>query len=173
MDYMILELIQKIRTPFLDNFFVFFTRIGNAAEIWLLVILILFINKKTRKLAYFALAALALELALVELVIKPLIQRPRPFIGYDQIELLISAPNSYSFPSGHAASSFAIVAFLYLNNIKYKNILLFMAFLMAFSRLYLFVHFPSDVLVGIIVGTLIAYLVNKLMIKSNNKITNN
>lgn len=163
MELQILQNIQALLSnDFLDQFFVTYSRLGNTGEIWIAIIILLLFFKKTRKLAILMAISLAIEFVLNDLVLKPLIARPRPFEVYE-VALILEAPTSYAFPSGHSASAFAVVMVAYFRNHEFKVPLIIMAAIMAFSRLYLFVHWPTDVLAGILFGTLIAYLVVKLV----------
>lgn len=157
MDMAILQWIQTWATPFLNQFFAIYTRLGDHAELWIAIALVLMINKKTRKIGYFALLALLLELILVSGILKPIVMRVRPF-EVANFDILIPVPRGSSFPSGHAASAFAMAGtfFLFIKD-KKRWIFLGLAALMAFSRLYVFVHYPSDVLVGSLLGFGIAY----------------
>lgn len=136
------------------------TTMGSGGILWILMCLILMIPKTTRKIGMTAALALAVTAILNNLILKNIMARPRPFT-YADIELLIAAPRSYSFPSGHAASSFAAATAVFLGNRKFGVIALILAALVAFSRLYFFVHFPSDVAVGSLEGIFIAILVSK------------
>ncbi|CAH2760749.1 phosphatase PAP2 family protein [Erysipelothrix amsterdamensis] len=144
----------------LDRFFALFTSLGDHGEIWFIILLILFVMKKTRKVAILGLLAISIEVVLISGIIKPIVMRPRPFYA-NPVDLIIPVPRGSSFPSGHAASSFAVAMVLYFNNIKHKPIYISLAILMAFSRLYAYVHYPSDVLVGTVLGIFIAYEVTK------------
>lgn len=161
----ILEWIQVLRNPILDVFFSIYTRLGDTGEIWFLVMIVTAFNKKTRYMSLLALCAILIEVVSVEGILKPIFMRQRPFEVH-QIDLLIGHPHGSSFPSGHSASSFAVAGIYFFKNFKYKWVLMFMAALMAFSRLYHFVHYPSDVLVGSIIGMLIAYII----VKVSNKV---
>lgn len=158
MDIRIIFWIQSLRNPFLDFFFKHYTALGDHAEIWFAIIFVLACFKRTRRAAYIALIALALEGILVSLIMKPIIMRPRPFITFPEVELLIPTPRGSSFPSGHAASSIAVAFVLYFNKVKFRKVIMVLALLMAFSRVYLFVHYPSDVLFGFFTGVGIAML---------------
>ena len=158
MEITILQWFENIRNPMLNGFFSFYTALGNHGEIWFLIILVMAINKKTRPLALCALIALACEFILIDGVLKQLFMRPRPFRVYP-FELLIKAPSGFSFPSGHAGSSFAVATVVVFFKFKQRWLILAMAFLMAISRLYHCVHYPSDVLVGALIGTAIGGLV--------------
>ncbi|MGL5354116.1 MAG: phosphatase PAP2 family protein, partial [Clostridium sp.] len=116
------------------------------------------ISRKYRKVGFMVLGALALGLILGEGILKNIIQRDRPFINMDGIDNIIKAPTSYSFPSGHTTASFAAAGVLAMN-FRNKSFYIFtVAILIAFSRLYLGVHFPTDIISGIILGLMCAYI---------------
>lgn len=114
--------------------------------------MILISIKKYRKEGIVLLSALVLATILGEGFLKHLIKRPRPFLEVQSIKLLISKPSSYSFPSGHTTSSFAAAGVLGYYFKRYKVYFYTLAILISFSRLYLFVHYPSDVIAGTILG---------------------
>lgn len=163
MELKFLDLIQQIRSPILDTFFKYFTTIGNHAELWFIIIIVLSLLKKYRRAAKYSLLALLTEVFLVEGILKHLFQRTRPFYHNTLVQLIIEVPSGYSFPSGHTASSFAIAMFLYLNDVPFKKLILGLAYLMGFSRLYVYVHYPSDVIVGALIGIGVAYFVKYVM----------
>lgn len=160
MEIRFLKWLQTIRTPFLDSFFKIYTKLGDHGELWFLLILFFIFIKKDRKTGILAAFSLAIEIVLISLVLKPIFSRPRPFLK-EAIDLLIKIPHGSSFPSGHSASSFAVAGFLFFEKVRFRWLYIFLATLMAFSRLYLFVHYPSDVLVGSFIGLFIAYGVFK------------
>lgn len=174
LDFYILDLIQNLRCPFLDFLIPRVTALGNGGMIWILTSLIMCINKKYRKTGITVLAALLAGFIICNIIIKPLAARPRPCWIDTSVPILINVPSDYSFPSGHTLSSF-IAAFVLLfsgNRFGYAAVVL--AALIAFSRLYLYVHFPSDVLGGIFLAALISYVVlgvsnKRFRIRKNNK----
>lgn len=174
LDFYILDLIQNLKCPFLDFIIPRVTALGNGGMIWILTSLIMCINKKYRKTGITVLAALLAGFIICNIIIKPLAARPRPCWIDTSVPILINVPSDYSFPSGHTLSSF-IAAFVLLfsgNRFGYAAVVL--AALIAFSRLYLYVHFPSDVLGGIFLAALISYVVlgisnKKFRIRKNNK----
>lgn len=164
LDINILYLIREyLSNPILDEVMIYITTLGDKGFIWILIGLLLLVQKKYRKVGFILLMALLITTIMGEGILKNIIQRPRVFITYPDIQILIKAPSSYSFPSGHTASSFAAAVVLgyYLKNWKFTFYTL--ASLIAFSRLYLFVHYPSDVLVGIALGVTCALLTIKLL----------
>lgn len=174
LDFYILDLIQNLRCPFLDFLIPRVTALGNGGMIWILMSLIMCINKKYRKTGITVLAALLTGFIICNIIIKPLAARPRPCWIDTSVPILIDVPSDYSFPSGHTLSSF-IAAFVLLfsgNRFGYAAVVL--AAFIAFSRLYLYVHFPSDVLGGIFLAALISYVVlgvsnKKFRIRKDNK----
>ena len=110
------------------------------------------------------LLALLFSLLIGNLTLKPLVQRPRPSWRHPEVALLIRNPLDYSFPSGHAMSSFAAAVSVFLWNRKWGCVLLAFATVMAATRLYFFVHYPTDVLAGMLIGIvlgILAYIVAK------------
>ena len=166
-DFNILYAIQNIRNPFLDKFFVTITSIpGNYGQMWVVLGILLLVFKKTRKCGITVILSYLMVYGLGQYVLKDLIARPRPCHIDQTIELLISRPSSYSCPSTHSGWAFAGAVSIFLYNKKFGIPVLLFSILIAFSRLYLFVHFPSDVLFGILLGILFAmifkYIINKV-----------
>lgn len=170
-DIWILEFIQThMHNPFLDRVIPLITKLGNIGFIWITISVIFILSKKYRRVGIFAIYSLLIAAILGEGLIKNIIARPRPFIEILNINLLIQKPTSYSFPSGHTASSFAAVI-AYVKMIDNKRIvipLVLLACLMAFSRLYLIVHYPTDILGGILLGLLSTKLAYVFFIKRRN-----
>ena len=155
MEFQILDALQKIHTPIIDILMCGITRLGDAGMIWILLCIVLLLMPKTRKSGMVLLAALLADLLICNVILKPTIQRIRPFDVITDIELLVKRPLDYSFPSGHTAASFTSVMALYLAGEKKLWIsALVLAVLIAFSRLYLYVHYPTDVLGGMIIGVI-------------------
>ena len=120
---------------------------------------ILLIFPKLRKSGVIILAALVVDLILCNGILKNLVGRTRPFDVNTSVSILINKPRDFSFPSGHTAVSFAAVAALFFSGEKKLwKISLVAAVLIAFSRLYLYVHYPTDILGGIVVGILAGYI---------------
>ncbi|MCF0147579.1 MAG: phosphatase PAP2 family protein, partial [Clostridium sp.] len=151
LDISILNFIRNnFSNLFMDKLMVVITSLGDRGLIWIAMALILLAIKKYRKIGIILLIALLITSLIGEGIIKNIVQRPRAFLSYPDIRLLINPPESFSFPSGHTASSFA-AAFVLSHYFKKWNFLFyFLAILIAFSRLYLFVHYPSDIIFGII-----------------------
>ena len=157
-DNAILDFLQELHNGFLDSVMIFFTRLGDGGFIWILLALILLCFKKTRHCGLVMGGAMLLGLIFANGLIKNLVNRPRPCDLNDLIALLIPRPNESSFPSGHTTSSFAAAAVIFHFSRKWSIAAYFTACMIAFSRMYLYVHFPTDVLAGMLLGTFFALI---------------
>ncbi len=176
-DLKLLDALQSISTPILDVFFKFVTHLGDEGFIWIITALIMLCFKKTRKCGIMVAMALIIGLIIGNIGLKNIFARPRPFtVNPDMLpNLLISPPSSYSFPSGHTMSSIECAVAIYLCNKKWGIPALVLACLIAFSRCYLYVHYPTDVIAGAAIGVSIGFLVNfiyKRFIEGKVKIKN-
>ena len=157
-DFAALDLIQNnLRCGFADGLMKFFTMLGNGGMIWIVLGLVLCCFKKYRACGVAVIVGLLLGLVISTLGIKNIVCRPRPFVQNPGVSLIIPPPSGYSFPSGHALSSFTAAFLLLMYRVKYIDIAaLILACLIAFSRMYLYVHFPTDILGGIAAAAVIA-----------------
>ena len=141
----------------------FITSLGDKGMIWIAITLVLLLFKKTRKAGILTAIAIVISFGINNLLLKDLVARVRPYETFDQVHRLIAKPHDFSFPSGHSACSFVAAVSIALSTSKKLGIpALILATLIAFSRLYLGVHYPSDVICGALSGTLIAYIVYKV-----------
>lgn len=154
-DSIITFIHDNLHTLILDKIMIFITSLGNSGIIWIAITFLFLLFRQTRKLGVLLALSLLLELFLCDGVLKNIFARPRPFTRFD-VDLLISPPHSYSFPSGHTASSFTAAFVIYLYEKKLGIYAIILASFIGFSRIYLFCHYPSDVLGGIILAALIA-----------------
>ena len=155
-DFSILDFIQEhIRNAFLDPVMAVLGYLGEAGAVWIILGIVLLFFRKTRPAGVCILAAMALGYLIGDIGIKHLVARPRPFLVNTDVDLYINAPTSHSFPSGHSTASFAAVTSLF-GMLKEKRWIAYsalgLAILIVFSRLYNYVHYPSDVLCGMILG---------------------
>lgn len=175
----ILMFIQEyIRCPLLTDFFVFITRLGDSGIIWIFATIILLCIPKTRSVGIMSAMALTLSLIINNGVIKNLVCRTRPYDAVSDLKLIIERQHDYSFPSGHTASSFVSATVFFRNLPKYIGIpALVLACLIAISRLYVGVHYPSDVIAGVVSGIFLAviaeFIYKHISIKSKNTKSNN
>ena len=158
-DQNILLFIQEnLRNEVLTPFIIAITKAGNKGLIWIFLLVILLIRKDTRQWGKIALLSFIVCVCCGELI-KYAVMRPRPFITIAELTPLVKPPHSFSFPSVHTVSSFAVACIpLWAGKKRWALPLLILAFLMAFSRLYVGVHYPSDVLGGFILATCGSYL---------------
>lgn len=164
MDIAILDAIQThLRSPFLDTVMLLITYVGDLALVWLIAAAVLVATPKHRRYGVAVLVAVAATAALGMFVLKPLFGRPRPFVTYEFFGLLIPPPSGDSFPSNHAMVSFAAAAVLCCVPGKGKGVValkvtaVVVACLIAFSRLYLYVHYPTDILAGALIGIAVGF----------------
>ncbi|MBR5381418.1 MAG: phosphatase PAP2 family protein [Oscillospiraceae bacterium] len=156
LDTAVLLFIQEhIRCGALDFIMLFFTRLGDKGAVWLLSGVILFASRQYRKRGFDIIAVVFICGCCSELL-KPVFMRPRPFAVMEQMAVLVAAPTTWSFPSGHACAAFA-AALAYAKGVKKLAAPAYaLAVLISFSRLYVGVHYPSDVLAGAVLGTVLA-----------------
>ena len=162
----ILNGIQDIfKCGFCDKLFTAITHLGDAGLFWIIIAIVLLFFKKTRKTGICMGIALLLGVFFGNLILKNLIARERPYTYADAqvtaegVKALISLPHDYAFPSGHTLHAFTAATMVFLHNRKAGAWLLVLAGLIAFSRMYLFVHFPTDILAGLVLGIGVAVLV--------------
>lgn len=149
----VLDALQNIHTPWLDKIMVAITSLGNAGILWIVLAAVLLIIPKTRKAGLCMAIALILDLLITNCLLKNLVARTRPYDVANFTDLIVKKPTDYSFPSGHTAASFTAVTALFMRKEKLLgSIACVVAVLIAFSRMYLYVHFPTDILGGIVVG---------------------
>ena len=164
MEIHILDMILNLRTPIGEVVVPLITSLGDAGIIWIILTVLLLIIPKTRKTGVIMMAALLEDVLLCNVLIKNLVARTRPFDVNTAVQLLVAKPRDYSFPSGHTAASFASVTALYLaGEKKMWKAALVLAVLIALSRLYLYVHYPTDIIGGVIFGSLSGYLGYKIV----------
>lgn len=167
LDWTILDLTQKFcRCDFLDFIMPKITMLGNSGLIWIFAAVLLICVKKYRRFGFILLIGLAVGFIIGNGCLKPLIARERPCFLNPNINLLISAPTDYSFPSGHTLSSVIATVTLIKTDKRFGFAAALLCSMIAFSRLYLYVHFPSDILGGIFIGVAIGKIVIAVFEKS-------
>lgn len=163
LEFSVLYALQAIHTPWLDQLMRLITSLGNVGWIWVAIGVGLLLFRRTRRMGTAVLLALLAGYLVGNLFLKPIVARARPCWLEPDVALLISVPGDYSFPSGHSLTAFAAAMSIWYQNRSWGLAALTLAALIAFSRLYLFVHFPSDVLCGILLGLLAAWSVHRGM----------
>lgn len=164
-EFGILYFLQALHTPWLDKCMKAISGLGDKGFIWILAGVVLLGFKRTRPMGLCVLLSLAAGLLFGNVIIKNLAARSRPCWIDGSVLLLIENPADYSFPSGHTLAAFESAVSVWLYNRKWGFGVLVLAVLMGFSRMYLFVHFPTDVLAGMTLGAVIAWAVHWLVEK--------
>ncbi len=148
---------ENIACSFLDKVMPIITSLADAGIFWIVIAVVMLCFKKTRKTGLTVGIALIFGLAIGNGMLKPLIGRVRPY-DVKGIEPIIEKLHDGSFPSGHTLASFEAAGALMLRDKRFGIPALILAVVIAFSRLYLYVHYPTDVLGGIVLGLLFAFL---------------
>lgn len=156
LDHSILLFIQEyLRFDFLTPIMKISSMLGNIGAIWILSGILLVLFKKTRMIGVIMLSSLTLCFLINNVCIKNIVARARPFDTYSDLIPLIKKPTDYSFASGHTTAAFASSGILARFLRKPLAVLtIVFSFLIAYSRLYLGVHYPTDVICGFIIGVL-------------------
>ena len=156
---------------FLDAVMPIITLLGDAGIFWIAVAVVMILIPKTRKAGLSMGVALLIGLLVCNVALKPLVARIRPYDYQLQhfgktIQLLVATPHDFSFPSGHTIASFEAAVALSIHHKKLGAAAMVLAVLIAFSRMYLYVHYPTDVLASVVLGTAIAFLAAFLVKKA-------
>ena len=158
LDGQLLLAIQALRVSWLDPLLCVYTKLGDGGILWIALSLAMLLWRPTRKAGALALCAMALGLLVTNITIKPLVERARPWLVLP-ITPLVTENDPNSFPSGHTCAAFA-AGMSWVRTLPWKGgriAAVVMAVCMGLSRLYVGVHFPTDVLVGALIGSLCAW----------------
>ncbi len=160
-DFKILDAIQQIRFPILDKLMVFITHLGDEGYLWIAIAVIMLFFRKTRKCGIMLGMVLIAGLIVGNLGLKNIIGRERPYVQNPEMldKLLIAPLSSYSCPSGHTMSSVECATVIFMFDKRYGIPAVIIAALIGFSRMYLYVHFLTDVLLGALIGVALGMLV--------------
>ncbi len=169
----ILLWIQENLRGALDGFWVFITHLGDGGYLWIAIGIALLIFKKTRPVGITVLLSLAINACMTNLTLKDFFGRIRPFNVNPEIVTLIKHPSSFSFPSGHTSGSFSAALVLFHMLPKKLGVpAVVLATMIAFSRMYVGVHYPTDILGGIVVAIIastVAILITKKVMETWQK----
>lgn len=164
MELRFLHFLQSLHQPFLDAIMLLFSKLGDAGFIWIVLTVLFLCIPRYRKCGCMMTVALVLEATLCNGILKNLIARQRPCWIDSSVTMLVKVPKDFSFPSGHTSATFAtVIPMLYMHR-KEGIAALVVAIFVAFSRMYLFVHFPTDILGGMLLG-IAAGIVSIMMIQ--------
>lgn len=153
----VLEWFGSLHGSVLDPVMVGITYSATSGLIWFVLGFLMTRSRRWRRCGVSVIVAVAVAYILVDVIIKPLVCRERPFDAAD-LDLLISAPDTWSFPSGHTASAFAGATAILIHSRRWGCLALVYAVLVGISRLYLCVHWPTDVIAGAVIGIAVAFL---------------
>lgn len=170
---MLLWIQNHLRNDFTDPIVKFITHLGDHGYLWIALLLVLLCIPKTRKAAFLGAATLLMTYIITNLCLKPLIARTRPYEVIEGLTRIIEAQSDRSFPSGHTANSMAVGVILWEISQKWENLVdkklyfpkaagwfvLILSVLIGLSRLYVGVHYPTDVLAGAVIAVLDAAIV--------------
>lgn len=161
-----------LHTSFLDYILSVVTSLGDGKFIWIALAYLLLWSKKTRKYGVLLCISLILSAYLGDGILKPLFRRNRPFMDYPTITLLLRKPGGYSFPSGHTMGAFTSATIIYHYKRQYGILFYIFAFVMGYSRVYFFFHYPFDVFVGGILGIAVSLFTIKFFsyIEQNERV---
>lgn len=164
-DKKILDYINDhFKSKFLDKIMPFITVFGDMGFIWVVLAILLMTKEKYREMGIMIMITLFFTTFIGEIIIKNIFKRKRPFNNLTEQSLLIKKPLTYSFPSGHTASSFAVAGVFMSYDSKLSLYITILASLITFSRLYLNVHYPSDVFFGGILGVTCSFLIRCILL---------
>lgn len=164
LDGNLLLFIQEyLRTDAMTPFWKFITFLGDVGWFWIVLSVLLLIPKRTRRLGVTCLVSLVIGTLITNVALKNIVARIRPYEVVPGLQLLIEKQPDFSFPSGHSCASFAVAMVIWKLSPKVWGVLaLVLASLIAFSRLYVGVHYPSDVVAGILIGIFSSWLAVKI-----------
>lgn len=161
---------ENLANPVLDAVMPIITKFGDGGIFWIALAVIFIIFKRTRKMGLCMGLSLLIGFLTGNVILKNVVARIRPYDLNPEIELLVKHLSDYSFPSGHTLASFDAATAIFINNKKLGIPALVLAFLIAISRIYLYVHYPTDVLASIVLGIGIAVLSCGVIKKYEEKI---
>ncbi len=175
LDTNILFFVQdNLRNNVLNDIVVWFTSLGNAGLMWILVIAALIAYKGTRKEGLGCAGARILCFIVVNVFLKNVVARVRPYDAIEQIRCLVGPQADYSFPSGHTAIAFAAsVPVFIISDKRLGVIMIIFSVLMALSRIYVCVHYPTDVIGGAVIGILCGVVTGMVIYPKLYSINNN
>ena len=168
-EFSVLYAIQELHSPMMDKIMVFITELGDGGWFWIGIGIVCLVIKKHRRMGLQVLLSMLCTFIIGNLILKNLFARQRPCAIDPSIALLIPYPSEFSFPSGHSMNGMTAAMALFLNNKKIGIPALVIAVLIGFSRMYHFVHFPTDIIGGFCVGFTVAIIVNYIFDKVQEK----
>lgn len=155
----ILDFIQQyLRFDLLDKLMVLLTRLADDGIVWIVLAVALICFKQTRKMGITLSVALLLGLVVGNLALKNIFARPRPYTVNPNVEMLVERLKDYSFPSGHTRCCFESGMAMYFCDKRFGKAAFVLGGFIAFSRMYLYMHYPTDVIGGIVLGLINGFI---------------
>ena len=168
-EFDFLYALQGIRTLFLDKIMALLSTLGNAGILWIVTGVVLCISKKYRRGGMQMLSAELLSFIVGNLIIKNIVDRLRPCQIDETVSLIVTIPFDSSFPSGHTLNGITAAVTLMFIDKRMGIPALVLAILIAFSRMYNFMHFPTDVIAGVLLGVVSAVFMNYLFNRAGKR----
>lgn len=160
---------QYIRNSFLTPCMQWISSFFDRGLLSIVTCILLLAFHRTRQIGYAATLSLSLSTIITNITLKPLVARPRPYHVLEQLVTLAHRPSDFSFPSGHTTAAFAVAGVLFFCCPKRYGVpALILAILVGLSRIYLGIHFPSDVMMGTLVGMGTSYVAFRI-VNGNNR----
>lgn len=163
LDSTVLNWFLSVQNPVLTVVMKIYTLLGEGGAVWIAIGLLLLVKKETRKAGAATLLALIFCLITGNLLLKNIVARPRPCWVNPSVKMLIAIPKDYSFPSGHAMAAFAAVTAIFFWDKWWGLVAMLGAVMIAASRMYFYVHYPTDILAGLLIGILLGCLATYLV----------
>ena len=163
-----LYMAQHLRPEWLNPVMIVVSLVGNAGLIWFLFALFMLCKPKYRRGGLALVCAMVAGFLLGNIFLQNLVMRPRPCWEFPEVAMLVAVPHDYSFPSGHTLAAFTAASVIFCVNRRAGAAAFLFAALMGFSRLYLFVHYTTDILAGAALGCLVGFLTVFIFYKTGN-----
>ncbi|CDZ74250.1 PAP2 (type 2 phosphatidic acid phosphatase) family protein [Peptoniphilus sp. ING2-D1G] len=168
MEKLILDLIAKSQNTIFDNMSIAFNILGTGGIFFVIIGIVMILNKKTRLMGIHVLISLGLCLILGNLLLKPTIGRVRPYVKFNRA-IIVEPLKDFSFPSGHTYSAFSTAFSINYYDEELGKFMMFVGAVMGFTRMYLYVHYPTDILGGVVLGYICAKIADLILKQINVK----
>lgn len=161
-EFTVLNNIQGWRNDFLDRLMPCISFLGYWGLLWIVITVMCLAVRKYRKLGRSLAFSMIFGFIACNIILKRIVQRMRPYVLNGTVKLIVPPESDFSFPSGHTFFAFSAATIIFIYNKKLGALAYLAAFAIAFSRLYLYVHFPTDIIFGALFGIVIAVISYKI-----------